>query len=126
MTPLHTNPSFQKAMPSTAGAMREAASAVPVLGLLTVVFALFYAAGFGLHLWVQTSVWDLPGYCALFTAAMAVIVLSARSVLAYGILSLNAVAHETLRACPIPFVAVKPLPHQTAFYAGLAEPASDS
>lgn len=104
MNPLTTDPSFTKAMPSTARAMREAESAVPALGLLTLIFGLAYAASLGLRLWLGTPAFDFAGGAACFTAAMAVVVLSARSVVAYGVLTLNAVVHETLRLCPVPVV----------------------
>lgn len=115
-----------KAMPSTAAAMREAESAVPTLGLMTVILAGIYCASLVISHFFGTQPADLIGYGALFTSAMAVIVLSSRSVLAYAILSFNAVFHETLRVCPIPVLSVPPLPHQTGFYGSLhaAEEAS--
>lgn len=110
-----------KAMPSTAAAMREAESGVPALGMLTLVSGTVWLVSAGLNLWLGTPVASLAGYCALFTAAVSVIVLSARSVLAYAILSFNAVIHETLRVRPIPVAVAAPHPIHSGFYASLAE-----
>lgn len=113
--------SFQKAMPSTAAAMREAESAVPALGVLTVLLSLAYVVSLVANHWFGCGTLDVAGYGAMFTACMAVVVLCTRSVLAYAILSFNAVFHETLRVVPIPVLSVKPLPHQAGFYASVMD-----
>lgn len=118
---LSRNPSFKKAMPSTAGAMREAEAAVPALGVLTLVLAAIYFASLLIAPWTGTAPLTVVGYAALFCGAMAVIVLSLRSVFAYAILSLNAVAHETLKVNPIPVLSLPPTSDQHDFYASLAK-----
>lgn len=123
---LKSDPAFMKAMPSTALTMREAESAVPTLGLLTLLLSFAYVVSLVSSHYLGTPRADLAGYAALFTAAMAVSVLSARSVFAYAILSFNAVFHETLRMVPIPVLAVNLTPHHAGFYGTIKPEQADA
>lgn len=119
MTPLHNDPAFRSAMPATAGAMREAAAAIPMLGLLTVVFAVIWATSLATNAVFATGVLPFAGWAAAFTASVAVLALTGRSLIAYAVLTFNTVVMETVRIAPIPVLSIQPTADHAAFYSRL-------